>query len=275
MKKIRIILITTISVITGIYSLFALENEFFDAARHIMDISQKHNIKNLVVGNFESKNYISSSEMEYIRDKTIEALTKKSYNISISEFKGSGYDKDAVIYGNVYVKDEGFEIIFKLIRVQDSKILGIISKKIEEPGVMFSEDKDMKFVTDIDFNSLKKLAKEVSILPEMRDSISDYSEDCSEGIKWINNMQRETIDQRARYWAWKMNQDNFSLKSLSFNPGSEIKDEELKSKFYELLKKYYYDKVKIESTERKYIEQVYEKEKLIDSKCRTIAKGWL
>lgn len=275
MRKIKIVLITTVSVLTEVYPVFSVENEFFDAATYIIDISKKHNVKNLFVGKFESKNYISSSEMEYIRDKIIEALMKKSNDISVSELKGSVYDNDGVIYGNVYVKDEGFEVIFKLMRINDSKILGIFSKKIKKTWLIFSEDKDIKFVTDIDFNSLRKLAKEVSIIPEMRDSISDYSQNCSEGIKWINNIQRETIEQRARYWAWKMKQNDFSLKSLSFNPGSEIKDEELKSKFYELLKKYYYDKVKIENTEIKYIEKVYEKEMLINSKCRTIARKGL
>jgi len=49
----------------------------------------------------------------------------------------------------------------------------------------------------------------------------------------------ELVDAKALYWAAKMKEPGFNMRSLSRNPGTEIADPEVKAKFYRLLGTYY------------------------------------
>ncbi|MCX7647085.1 MAG: hypothetical protein N2Z60_00580 [Elusimicrobiales bacterium] len=270
MKISKIILITTIAII-GAFPSYCMEDKLGEVVKELADMSLKFNIKTLTVGDFIAKNDVSDSEIDYIKEKTIQLLSKKR---NLSVFDSSKNEKsDAVVCANVYKKEDGFEVMFKLIKTEDLKVIAILSQNIDKIGVLAYKKSEFND-SDMDFKSLKKLAKEVSFEKEFRDSIKDFEfSDCSKGKIWVENIQRETVDMRARYWAYKMKQPDFSFKSLTSNPGSEIRDTDLKNRFYELLKNYYYSdkKINLESADRKYIEEIFKKEKEITGKCSTLA----
>lgn len=270
MKISKTILIAAITII-GTLPSYCIEDKINDAVKELAEISIKFNVKTITVGEFIAKNDVSDSEIDYIKEKTIQLLSKKR---NLSVFDSSKNEKsDAVICANIYKKEEGFEVMFKLIKKEDLKVIAILSQSIDNIGVLPYRKSDFKN-SDIDFKSLKKLAKEVSFEKEFRDSVTDSDfTDCSRGRTWVENIQRETVDIRARYWAYKMKQPDFSFKSLTSNPGSEIKDPDLKNRFYELLKNYYYSdkKIDLELGDKKYIEEIFKKEKEITGKCSTLA----
>lgn len=271
MKVIKKIIATTfLSLIIWDCYVYSIEKDLAIVADKVLEVSKKLNIKIIGIGEFVSKNDVSDSEIEYIKEKTVESLLKKE-EISIVENKYSIKNPDAIINASVYKKDNGFEIVLKLLNLNDLKLIGVFSKSINRVDVIPFDKFGKDFnVSDIDFSSLKKLSDEVSF----RDSISDYNYlDCSDGKIWVDNIQNETIDIRAKYWAYKMKQPDFSFKSLTSNPGSEIKDPDLKNRFYELLKNYYYSdkKIDLELGDKKYIEEIFRKEKEITGRCSTLA----
>lgn len=58
----------------------------------------------------------------------------------------------------------------------------------------------------------------------------------------VDAVERRLLDFKARYWADRLKDPKFSLKSLSKNPGSEIRDDEIRADFYKKMREHYDDK---------------------------------
>ena len=52
----------------------------------------------------------------------------------------------------------------------------------------------------------------------------------------MDSIERSILDAKARYWAAKIKEPDFSYASLTSNPGSEISNPRLRTRFYDLMK---------------------------------------
>jgi hypothetical protein len=62
---------------------------------------------------------------------------------------------------------------------------------------------------------------------------------CKDWEGAVDGLQSDGIDLKARYWAARMLEPGFSRASIQRNPGSEIRNMQLRYRFYERLKEYH------------------------------------
>ena len=55
----------------------------------------------------------------------------------------------------------------------------------------------------------------------------------------VDEVERRLLDLKARYWAERLKDPSFTLRSLKRNPGSEIRDEEMRKQFYVMMREHY------------------------------------
>ncbi len=55
----------------------------------------------------------------------------------------------------------------------------------------------------------------------------------------VDAVERRLLDFKARYWAAKLRDPSFSIRSLTRNPGSEIRDEETRADFFRKMREHY------------------------------------
>ena len=55
----------------------------------------------------------------------------------------------------------------------------------------------------------------------------------------VDEVERRLLDLKARYWAERLKDPSFTLRSLKRNPGSEIRDEEMRKHFYVMMREHY------------------------------------
>ena len=73
-----------------------------------------------------------------------------------------------------------------------------------------------------------------------RDAVADTEDaSCSGRRARIGRLNAELVAEKARYWSLRMRAPGFGRKSLTKNPGSEIEDPAVRSRFYRLLEVYY------------------------------------
>lgn len=76
---------------------------------------------------------------------------------------------------------------------------------------------------------------EVSVptLPEMP------KDRCEKAERAINFLESSVLEIGAKYWASKLKDKSFDVRSLTKNPGSDILDTDLRAKFYDRLNAFY------------------------------------
>ncbi|MBU2530074.1 MAG: hypothetical protein KKD35_03445, partial [Elusimicrobia bacterium] len=92
---------------------------------------------------------------------------------------------------------------------------------------------------------------------------------CSVSQEELEKIQVSTIETKAIHWALKLKNPNFSYGKLTQNPGSEIKNRSLRSKFYERLE-YWHAQSEIpqlSSMEEASLNYVLKKEKYVKDNC--------
>jgi TolB-like protein len=139
----------------------------------------------------------------------------------------------AIIKGSVFVDGNDVTVMARLVDASTGRVLAALEARA---GARFTE---LPPVPDVNWGAPVSLGKLVA--DDLRDAPAENGFDCAAAFKDMNRINEQAADLKARYWARKMKEPGFSLGSLSRNPGSEIRDQQTRQKFYELLSKYHDD----------------------------------
>jgi TolB-like protein len=141
---------------------------------------------------------------------------------------------DAILSGTaVELRNERVEINARLINAETAQVLAGASAKVE---------KDWDEPSGADSTAM---VVPVPDLPQMsggslwRDALNDSEapEDCA-GRE--TRLEESMMDYKARFWAAKLKDPAFSAKRITKNPGSEIRDPQLRARFYDKMRSLYY-----------------------------------
>ena len=136
---------------------------------------------------------------------------------------------DAILTGTaVELRGQRVEINARLIHAETAQVLAAVTARVpkdwEEPAA--SEEP----------GSIVVPVPSLGGGDAWRDSVAD-GDGCRERER---RLERALLDYKARYWAARLKDPSFSTKALTRNPGSEIRDPDLRKEFYELMRRRYY-----------------------------------
>lgn len=146
---------------------------------------------------------------------------------------------DAIVTGTVIeLKNDKVEINARLIDAQTAKVLAASIVKVDKEWSDFPVEEGVAWNVPVpeldDDNDVK--------VPELTggSKSSDFWEtSCGSVKEKVDQMENSLIDLKARYWALKLKDRNFSTASLKRNPGSEIANTEIRGRFYNQLRRLY------------------------------------
>ncbi|GEM_PF-3495452 len=249
-------------------------------ANEIYAAAKEAGIKNIAISNFRMEGLFGNEKTSYPADKISEQLSmKKGINviergrledvfkeIKISYLAGNHknfkkvFKSDALITGTIYEGYTATEMSVKLIDLESAKVLVAKTVKIEDFPQTFGRMDAPEF--DISAPSFSSF----------RDAPADSptnAEYCAAQRAEIKKMQEETLEMKARYWAFLLRTPGFSYKNITRNPGSEFFDPARKNEFYQLLNQYWkkFPTPQITPSEREKVKYVIKKEKEYKDNC--------
>ncbi|HOW90257.1 MAG TPA: hypothetical protein PL037_08230, partial [Elusimicrobiales bacterium] len=94
-----------------------------------------------------------------------------------------------------------------------------------------------------DLRALANMFGEVGMTPQFADlrdvPASLNPEPCDSRRSRLASMQEASLEAKAKYWAQRMRDPEFDSVGLRRNPGGEIRDPQLRKKFYAMVDRYY------------------------------------
>jgi TolB-like protein len=267
-------------------SLIASEKAYKKMARELSKSALANGIKNIAISNFATEGFSTDNKNNYVTDKLTQYLTnEKKLNIlersqmekvlkeiKSTSIRSSQYNSaekisellqaEAIVTGTVYEDFLTTKVMVKLVAIKTGKVLVAMDSEIEGQ----TKQTDMP---SMDF-SLPELDE---INPSnFRDALNDFDAKenyCSVSHEELEKMQISTIESKAIYWALKLKKPNFSYGKLSQNPGSEIRNRSLRSKFYERLEYWHAqsETPELSSMETASLDYVFKKEKYVKDNC--------
>ena len=133
---------------------------------------------------------------------------------------------DAAVSGTVYAEGDRVRVIAKLIDMKTGRLLGAVETEAGRDWTPRPGDGGQALALP-DFYLPP---------PDLRDALApELSGSCAERRSELRELNKRSVLVKAKYWAMKMNEPGFSYKSLTRNPGSELRDPATKVEFYRLL----------------------------------------
>jgi TolB-like protein len=137
---------------------------------------------------------------------------------------------DAIVTGTVLeLRNGSVEINARLIDSQTAKVLAADIEKVEKEWPDGGENADVSVP--------------VPSLPDWDTEPTRFSDlelpgvgDCRDQL---DQMEASVVDLKAKYWAMRLKDKDFSITRLKHNPGSEIKNAGIRSRFYDQLRFWY------------------------------------
>ncbi|OGS45668.1 MAG: hypothetical protein A3J79_13850 [Elusimicrobia bacterium RIFOXYB2_FULL_62_6] len=243
-------------------------------ANDIARYSAANKVKNIAVIGFTRKARTSREESEYVAEKLLTCLVKNGkvnlmernqldkvmdeQKLSLSGAAdaadaikpGQLHSVDAIVTGTVFGTRDHLKIIARIIDSVTGAVLHTLEAQTDRQWDMLDEARGFEFDVP-DQAALVAMFGDEAQLPvfdDFRDAPGSFSGGFSGGfgktectVRWfrVAIMQNGAVEAKAKYWARQMRDPDFSAKDLKHNPGGEIKDPEVKRKFYELLDKFY------------------------------------
>ena len=221
-------------------------------ASELVRASQRHNKKRVAVlpfrgvggGDSTSGQVVSekligpiaNGDIEVVERTLLESVMKEQElgvfgvadSRSVREL-GQVLGVDAIVTGTVItLKDDRVQVNARLIDASSAKVLWAASAKV---------DKDW---TESLMDNISPFNVPVPPLPRFSGPAAPSSEaDCGLSGDQIDKLERSTLDMRARHWAQRLSDKDFSAASLVRNPGSEIRNPQIRTEFYRLLRRYH------------------------------------
>lgn len=272
-------------------------------ANDIARYSAANKVKNIAVIGFTRKARTSREESEYVAEKLLTCLVQSGkVNLmersqldkvmdeqklamsgaadGASELKaGQLHSADAIVTGTVFGTKNRLKIITRIIDALTGTVLHTIEAETDRQWDMLEQGPAFDFDVP-DPAALVAMFGDEAQLPvfdDFRDAPRDTDwnfekTECS--VRWfrVAVMQNGAVEAKAKYWARQLRDPDFSAKNLKANPGGEIKDPEVKKKFFELLKKYYRagELPKLSPEEVSTVADLGDEEKKIKDECGMI-----
>jgi hypothetical protein len=263
MKNIKIVFLLIFTPI--IYGMDNPHNNsvYKEISKEIINSCLKNKIESLVVLPFENKNNVEAQDIEYFFEKLLLNLQSQNkifvYENSLIKKIGVKEKPDAFVVVKVFWKEEEFKIIYKLVRLSDGSVLIAGEGDIKPENILPIIDDSVKL----------DLPKNFEKIAEYRDAVSDFNKnDCSSQYAEIYAKQKKLLEIKAKYWAGNLKNTNFSFGSLKRNPGTEIRDENLRARFYSLIKEFYNNgNFDLNSGEREELKALFMEEAQFIDKC--------
>lgn len=130
---------------------------------------------------------------------------------------------DAILMGTIVeLKGERVEVNARLIHAETAQVLAADTVRVA---------KDWEEGSKVDDASAW-----IVPVPELPDDSPTSGATCQSSV---DEVERRVLDFKARYWAERLKDPAFSVRSLKRNPGSEIQNPETKRRFFETLRARY------------------------------------
>ncbi len=217
----------------------------------------KNSVRRVAVLPFAAKGGASGREGELLAAQVSMQLSgKKSLSLIESDIvemalsKGFSADRtaaypelkviDAVVAGTVFSEGSARKIFVKLVEVRTGKVIFSYEADGEAPRSGFVDAMSAAMgLPDVPLPGESDIREITAQVNGFRDAVSDFGGSCESRRKAVSRLNAELLEAKARWWAARLRDPEFKASRLTRNPGSEIGDTELKTRFYELLKKYY------------------------------------
>lgn len=241
MKKINIKTLAALVLALAVLSAGASAADYKGMAVNMALAARSNGITRIALGSFSG----DTNEASFAQEKTagslagekdLEVLDQEALQASTGSKEGwlnripSKMRPQAFIKGSVFQNGEELTIMVKLVDARSGRVIKAVEMK------SLARFTEIPPVPEINWGAPVALA---SMAGDFRDAPSDNGFDCQGAFRDMNRLNEAAVDLKARYWANKMKGPGFAMGSLSRNPGSEIKDFQVKQKFYELLSKYH------------------------------------
>ncbi|MDD2805699.1 MAG: hypothetical protein PHV33_09100 [Elusimicrobiales bacterium] len=219
--------------------------EYGSLAAALVRAASSHGLERVAMGAFSPAGASAEEEARFATEKTAAGLAAGSgiqfLDLVVLEAAVGGREgwlarlpaktrPQALIKGTVFKEGEKITVIARLVEASTGRVLASLQAV---SGARFSE---VPPVPDMDWGAAPEVA---AVKDPFRDAPSDGGFDCSGAFKEMDRVNAGAADIKARYWAAKMKEPGFVVGSLTRNPGSEIRDPQVKQKFYDLLSGYY------------------------------------
>lgn len=144
---------------------------------------------------------------------------------------------DAIVTGTfTQMADRRVEVHARLIDSHTARILGAATARVEKE---WEEDQmPVGALWDVRApNTPKFPAPLVRLVPDpFRDAPNDS---CSGWEEELDKLQEETLELKARFWAARLADPNFNARSITRNPGSDIRSMVTRQQFFARVKEVY------------------------------------
>lgn len=130
---------------------------------------------------------------------------------------------DAILTGTIVeLKGDRVEVNARLIHTETAQVLAA-------DAVRVAKDWEERALTD-------DASTWIVPVPDLGEEPFKSGSNCTAGI---DEVEKRILDFKARYWAERLKDPSFSMRSLKNNPGSEIKNAETRKRFFRRLQERY------------------------------------
>ncbi len=252
----------------------ARSGEYQALAENLAASAKANGITRIAIGRFSAQNgtedaarfasektaglLSSGKDLEILDQATLEANAGARENWIKN--MPSKLRPQALIKGSVFRENGDLTVMVKLVDASNGRVLGSAEMR---SAASFG---DLPPVPEINWE-MKPLAAPAP--SDLRDAMADNGFDCKAAFREMTRVNAGAVDLKARYWAAKMKEKGFVYGSLSRNPGSELRDPQVKQKFYELLTKYHEEDAApvIAEAQQKKLEDFMEREDSVIDQC--------
>ena len=151
---------------------------------------------------------------------------------------------DALVTGTYLpLSKDRLEVHARLIDAESARILGVamakVNKEWEDDSFALGEMWNIEAPKLGDFPApLVKAFSDKSLLPGMSDlrDAPRTSGPCDNWENKIDELQLSILEAKAKFWATRLGDPSFNRRSVTRNPGTEIRNADLRSRFYDRTK---------------------------------------
>ncbi|OGS06506.1 MAG: hypothetical protein A2270_07420 [Elusimicrobia bacterium RIFOXYA12_FULL_51_18] len=292
----RIFLTLLFPFFCGLRPVQANDNVYKKMAADIAKYSSINKVKSIAVLAFSRKARTSREESEYVSERLLTCLAEsgkvkllersqldqvlQEQKLGLAGLTEGVEDKkegalssaDVIIIGVVFGTADHLKIIAKMIDPGTGAVLHVIEAQTERQWDMVMERPGFEFDV-LDMTVLVGMFADEAKLPalnDFRDAPRNVETgDCSARRTRLIKHQASAMEAKAKYWALKMRDPDFSSEILTRNPGGEIADPQMKKIFYRLLDEMYKsdDAPRLSFSEEEEVRKIMEEEKRLSDDC--------
>lgn len=255
----------------------AEEIDYRHIAQQIASTARKAKMERVLLGKFDPGGFGQEEEAAYARAKILRWLSQEE-GVEVVDLAGAEHLRSGVSGKTPQEREAAFYRKLKVKMVVSASVFGgledtEIMVRLQDPGtgrVLAAAEAKVEARFQKGGLSLGQITPVMppDIPGDLRDALSTPREKaCEERFRELAKFNEAMVETKARYWAAKLREPGFTYGGLTRNPGSEIKDRGLRSRFYDLLSKWHAsgEEPALSSQETRKLETLMQREtKLID-----------